>query len=150
LTLKDARAQSAAVTGPGGSLHVSPAEAPLYRAAIGAIQAATQPGDSILIAPQLTALYTLSQRTDPLRQISLVPGALAKPGDEARAIRALAPVRLAITDRHSFGEYGQTRFGASFDRLVAGWIRRNFNHTATLRPRGGVDHTLDVWVRRNT
>ena len=150
LTVKDARAQSATVTGPGGSLHVSPAEAPLYRAAIGAIQAASVTGDPILVAPQLTALYTLSQRTDPLRQISLVPGALAKPGDEARAIRALASVRLAITDRHSFGEYGQTRFGASFDRLLAGWIRRNFNHTATLRARGGVDHTLDVWVRRNS
>jgi hypothetical protein len=152
LTVKDVRAQSAVVSGPGGSLHVAPDEAPVYRAALGAIESGSKPGDSILIAPQLTALYTLAQRDDPLREISLVPGALAKPGEESRAIRALqdADVRLVITDRHSFGEYGQTRFGASFDRRLQGWIRGHFEHATTLRPRGDVDHTLDVWVRRAT
>jgi hypothetical protein len=148
LTVKDARAQSAAVSGRGGTVHVTPAEAPLYRAAVGAIESGTAPGEAMLVAPQLSGLYTLTGRTDPLREISLVPGALAKPADERAAIRALARVRFAITDRHSFGEYGQTRFGASFDRLLATWLRRNFDHAATLRPRGDVDHTLDVWVRR--
>jgi hypothetical protein len=129
-----------------------PAEAPLYRAALGAIVSGTQPGEPILVAPQLTALYTLSGRTDPLRQISLVPGALPRPGDEREAIRALqhARVRLVITDRHRFSEYGQTRFGVSFDRVLNGWIRRHFNHAALLRPGGGVDHLLDVWVRRGS
>ena len=148
LTMKDARAQSASVTGPGGTLKVSTAEAPVYRAALGAIASHTRAGEAILIAPQLSALYTLSDRSDALRQISLVPGALAKQGDERAAIRSLAPVRFAITDRHSFGEYGQTSFGKSFDRLLATWIQRNFDHAATLMPRGSVDHTLDVWVRR--
>lgn len=149
LTIKDARAQSAAVTGPGGTLMVSSSEAPLYRAAIGAIDASTQPGDPILVAPQLTALYTLSGRTDPLRQISLVPGALPTRNDELLAIQTLqrAHVQLAITDRHRFTEYGQTNFGRSFDQILAGWIRKNFNHAATLRPSAGVDHALDVWVR---
>jgi hypothetical protein len=128
LTLKDAHAQSASVTGPGGTLQVSTVEAPLYRAALDAIASSTRAGEPILI--------------------SLVPGALAKPGDEQAAIRSLTHVRFAITDRHSFGEYGQTRFGKSFDRLLATWVQRNFDHAATLKPRGSVDHTLDVWVRR--
>lgn len=148
LTIKDVRAQAAVVAGSGGALHVSAAEAPMYRAAIGAIEAATRPGEAILLAPQLTALYTLSQRTDPLQQISLVPGALATTGDQEEVIRTLERdhVRLVITDRHRFTEYGQTSFGQSFDRRLAGWIHRNFKHAATLRPEGGVDHTLDVWV----
>jgi hypothetical protein len=150
LTVKDAHAQSAAVRGPGGTMRVTSAEAPVYRGALAAINRWSRPGDSILVAPQLTALYTLSERSDPLPQISLVPGALASPGAEVAAIRALkrAHVRLALTDRHAFTEYGQTNFGTSFDRVLAGWIQRNFNHAATLRPHGGVDHTIDVWVRR--
>jgi hypothetical protein len=152
LTVKDVRAQSAVVTGPGGSLRVTPAEAPVYRAAIGAIVASTHHGDPILIAPQLSALYTLSGRTDPLPQISLVPGALPTQRDQLDAIRTLERrhVTLVITDRHRFTEYGQTVFGGSFDRRLAGWIHRNFKHAATLRPGGGVDHTLDVWVRGET
>jgi hypothetical protein len=92
LTMKDARAQSASVTGPR-DLKVSTEEAPVYRAALGAIASHTRPGEAILIAPQLSALYTLSDRSDALRQISLVPGALAK-GDERGSDRSLAPVRL--------------------------------------------------------
>jgi hypothetical protein len=152
LTVKDARAQSESVSGPGGTMRVSAADAQLYRAAVGAIDGATKRGDSILIAPQLTELYTLTGRRDPLRQISLVPGALPKPEDERSAIATLerAKVRLVLIDRHTFAEYGQTRFGGSFDRLLDRWIQRNFVHTTRLRPGGGVDHTLDVWVRRGT
>jgi hypothetical protein len=152
LTVKDARAQSATVSGAGGSLRVSTAEAPLYRAAIGAIDSASRPRDAIFIAPQLTALYTLTGRVDPLPEISLVPGALATPGTERAAIATLQrdDVRLALIDRHTFPEYGQTSFGRSFDRGIAAWIRRDFRHVTTLRPLAGVSHTIDVWVRRQS
>lgn len=152
LTVKDARAQSATVAGPGGSIRVTPAEAPLYRAALGAIAAGTRPGEPIVIAPQLSGLYTLSGRTDPLPQISLVPGALPSRSAELAAVGELerAHVRFAITDRHEFREYGQSTFGGSFDRVLAGWIRRHLNHVSQLRPQGGVDHTLDVWARRGS
>jgi len=150
LTVKDARAQSAAVSGPGGTIRVTPAEAPLYRAAVGTIDAGSRPGDPILIAPQLTALYSLTGRVDPLPEISLVPGALAAPGAERKAIATLERdhVRLVLTDRHTFPEYGQTSFGKSFDIGLAAWIRRHFRHVTTLRPLSGVSHTIDVWVRR--
>jgi hypothetical protein len=150
LTIKDARAQSATVTGPGGTLRVSPAEAPLYRAAVGAIDAGSRPGQAVLIAPQLSALYALTGRKDPLPEISLVPGALASPGAERNAIATLQrdDVRLALIDRHTFPEYGQTSFGRSFDRGLAAWISAHFRHVTTLRPLAGVSHTIDVWVRR--
>ena len=152
LTVKDARAQSAVVSGPGGTFHVSAAEAPLYRAAVGAIESGSRPGDAVFIAPQLTALYTLTGREDPLPELSLVPGALAAPGAERQAIATLErrDVRLALIDRHTFPEYGQTSFGRSFDIGLAAWIGGHFRHVATLRPLAGVSHTIDVWVRRQS
>jgi hypothetical protein len=87
-----------------------------------------------------------------LPEISLVPGALATPGTERAAIATLQrdDVRLALIDRHTFPEYGQTSFGRSFDRGIAAWIRRDFRHVTTLRPLAGVSHTIDVWVRRQS
>jgi hypothetical protein len=150
LTVKDAHARSAAVTGAGGTIHVTPAEAPLYRRALAAIETRTRPGEPILIAPQLTMLYTLSNRTNPLPQISLLAGALATPQAERQAITRLdrAGVRLIITDRHPLTEYRQTSFGGSFDRVLAGWIRSTFVHVETLQGGGSVSHTLDIWLRR--
>ena len=149
--LKDARAQSASVHGPGGSLAVAPAEARTYADAVAAIDANTKPGDSILLAPQLTALYTLSGRNDPLREISLLPGALPTERSEHAAVARLeaAHVRFVITDRHLFTEYGHSSFGVSFDRVLAGWIKLNFRHAATFGS-VGQSHVLDVWTRGST
>jgi hypothetical protein len=97
-------------------------------------------------------LYPLSGRSDPLPEISLLPGALSGAGEEERAIGILARsrVRLAITDRHPFTEYGQSSFGVSFDQRLARWIKARFIHVATLRPQGASSHTLDVWLRRTS
>ncbi len=150
LTVKDAHARSSSVTGPGGTMKVTKDEAPLYRAALGAIESRTNAGDAILVAPQLSVLYTLSGRRDPLPQISLLPGALADANAERQAVARLerAGVEVAVTDRHPLTEYGQTAFGGSYDRIVAAWIRSTFDHVATLRPSGSISHTLDIWVRR--
>jgi 4-amino-4-deoxy-L-arabinose transferase-like glycosyltransferase len=151
LTLKDAAARSARVTGPGGVMKVTPAEAPLYRAALAAIDSRTKPGEAILVAPQLSVLYTLSGRRDPLPQLSLLPGALPDAQAERQAIVRLerARVRVVVLDRHQLTEYGHTAFGGSFDRVLAAWVRSNFDHVATLEPgNGSVSHTLDIWLRR--
>jgi hypothetical protein len=149
LTLRDAHAQSATLSGPGGSLAVTPAEAPVYRQALAWIARTTRPGEPILIAPQLTVLYTLADRPEPLPQLSLLPGALPTARDEEQAAARLdaAGVRLVITDRHLYTEYGHTRFGGSFDRRLAAWLQRNFHHAATLGGPGS-PRTLDVWTRR--
>ncbi|MGZ4383480.1 MAG: hypothetical protein ACXVY3_02670 [Gaiellaceae bacterium] len=153
LALKDARAASASVRGPGGSIAAAPADAAMYRSALAWIARTTRPGDPVLIAPQLTALYTLSDRSDPLPEISLLPGALPSARAERTAIGTLEAqhVRLFVIDRHRFSEYGQSQFGISFDRILARWIHQHAVHLATLTsPRGPRSHTLDIWLRSET
>jgi hypothetical protein len=149
LTLKDAHAESATVTGPGGTLAAAPEDAALYRSALGWIESRTRPSDPIFVGPIMTGLYTLSGREDVLRQVSLIPSALPKPADERAAIATLqhANVRFAITDHRTWKGYGQTSFGESFDRILAGWIHDHFKHTTTIRSSGPTPRTLDVWTR---
>ena len=148
LVLKDASAETATIHGAGGSIAVRPADAPAYRAAVAAIERNTRPGDAVLLAPQLTWLYTLTERTNPLPELSLLPGVLAKPGSETRAIERLkaANVRLVVTDIHPFPAYGVGSFGGSFDRALAGWIDRSFTRVSSLRV-GDTDATLEIRTR---
>jgi 4-amino-4-deoxy-L-arabinose transferase-like glycosyltransferase len=147
LSLKDARAESVTVTGVGGSLAETPAEGAVYQSALTAIETKTRPNEPIFVGPLLTGLYTLSGHESPLREISLLPGALPTVQDERKAISRLesARVRLIITDDREWKGYGQTSFGESFDRVLAGWIRSNFDQVATI-PAGNA-RSLHVWLR---
>jgi hypothetical protein len=148
LTIRDARAQSAVIAGPGGTLRAPPAEARLYSEALAWIERTTPPGRPILVAPQLTWLYTLSDRPNPLPQLSLLPGALGTPADERAAIARLdrARVTTVVLSRRVYGDEHHTAFGGSFDRVLAAWIHREFRRAATLRV-GGAAPALEVWVR---
>ena len=150
LTLKDAADESVTVTGAAGRIAETPAEASVFQAALDLIERQTLPGDAILVGPQLTALYVLADRANPLEQLTLVPGSLAAEGAEQAAIERLerSDVRLAVLDRREFPEYGHTSFGGSFDAALAAWIRDNFDRTATLS--AGGPRTLDIWLRRRT
>jgi hypothetical protein len=129
LAVHDARAESAVVSGPGGTLHADPAIAQAYGGAIATVDRLTRPGDYVLFAPQLTSLYTLSDRPDPLPQLSLLPGALPDAAAEDAAIAQLRAkdVRVVVIDRHQFADYGQGAFGVTFDRRLAHWIETNFH-----------------------
>ena len=85
LALKDARIETASVQGAGGSLAETADEAALYSGALNWIERKTGPGDQILVAPMMTGLYVLADRSSPLSEISLIPGAL--PSTEGRASR---------------------------------------------------------------
>ncbi len=151
LTIMDARAETVTVSGPGGTLAESPGEGALYQQALGWIERTTEPGDPIFVSPIMTGLNVLSGRPSPLPEISMLPGALPTPQDELAAVSRLdqAGVRLAVTDRREWPGYGHTHFGGSFQRIVRGWLERNFTHAATLRARGAKgERTLDVWTRR--
>jgi hypothetical protein len=151
LTLKDAHAKSAVVSGPGGSLSATPAEASLDNRALAWI-ARTQPGEPVLVAPIMTGLYVLSGHPSPLRQISLTPSELPTVAAQREAIAQLerTNVRLVITDRRQWADYGQGAFGGSFDRVLGTWIHQHFHHQMTLRARGLESRALDVWTRRLT
>jgi hypothetical protein len=152
LTLKDAQGESATVRGPGGALAERPAEAALYQGALDEIAARTSPGEPILVAPLMTGLYPLSGHQSPLDKISMLPGALPDASDQLAAIARLeqADVRLIVTDRREWPGYGHTSFGGSFDRLLAGWIERHFDHVRTLTASGDSTRTLDIWLKRGT
>jgi Dolichyl-phosphate-mannose-protein mannosyltransferase len=151
LTIMDARAETVTVRGPGGALAETPDEGALYSSALGWIERTTKPGDPIFVSPIMTGLNVLSGRPSPLRELSMLPGALPTVDDERAAIARLdrAGVRLAVTDRREWPGYGHTHFGGSFQRIVSGWLERNFTHAATLRAEGAKgERTLDVWTRR--
>jgi hypothetical protein len=150
LALKDARAESATVRGPGGSLRETPALASAYQGALDVIQRDTRGGEPILLAPQMTWMYEIGERANPLPSISLLPGAVLGVERERRALARLegAGVRLAVIDRRTFPQYGHTSFGGSFDRVIDGWIRSHFRRVATFPSSttpGAVK--LEVWER---
>jgi hypothetical protein len=150
LVAGDARKETVTVTGTQGSLTALPADGPALQQAVDLIERETAPGDPILLAPQMTSLYTLSGRTNPLPQLSLLPGMLPDRQAEEAAIELLDlhNVTFAITDRTPMTTYEHGAFGETFDRTLARWIRMDFSRTATLRGSGSDPRVLDVWQRR--
>ncbi len=152
LVVGDARDESGTVSGPGGTLTERPATAAAYQGALDIILRETAPGDPVLLAPQITSLYTLSGRTDPLPQISLLPGSLPGPADEREAIRRLdaAGVDLVVVNTRPLAEYGQGAFGTTYYRELQEWLDRDFTKVASLDTDGETTVALDVWQRRNS
>ncbi len=147
LAIRDARSETVTVRALHGELAALPSDGAAYQAAVDIIERTTRPGAPILLAPQMTALYVMTGRSEPLPQLSLLPGALAAPGAEKAAIGRLRDVRLVITDRRPFTEYGYGSFGSSFDRQIEAWLQARFHHVATLRGVGPDARVLDVWSR---
>ena len=150
LALKDASADDALIRGPGGAIAAPSRDAAVYRSAVKAIESDTRSGESILLAPQLTWLYPMTERRDPLPELSLLPGTLPTPADEQRAIRRLeaARVRLVVIDTHPFVDYGHGSFGVTFDRRLARWIHSNFTRTRTLTGGASDSPRIELWSRR--
>ena len=138
---------SSAVQAAHGSFTARPAEAGALQQAVDVIQQETRPGDPVLLAPQLTALYVMTDRRDPLRQLSLLPGSLATTADEQRAIARMGQVRVVVTDRTPLASYGHGAFGTTFDQTLAAWVRRDFRLAKTVRGTGADARTLDIWIR---
>jgi hypothetical protein len=150
LVTRDAGKETVTVVGAHGSMTALPADGAAYQGAIDAIQSLTRPGEPVLLAPQMTALYVMSGATNPLAQISLLPGTLADDSAERAAIRKLeaSGVRLVITDRAAQTTYAQGAFGETYDKQLGSWIKTNFSRAAVLRGAGPNPRTLDVWKRR--
>jgi hypothetical protein len=149
LAVKDARAETVAISTPSGTVKMAPADAGAYAGVLAAVDRVTLPGEPVLFAPQLSALYVLSGRPDPLAQISLLPGALPSVPAERHAIARLNAmnVRVIVTDTRRFAEYGNGSFGTSFDKTLATWIAGHFTRSGTFP---GQTHTLVMWRRSSS
>jgi hypothetical protein len=151
LTVKDAHAEQATVRGPGGALRTTPAQASTYQGAVDAVVRMTRRGEPILVAPQATWLYTVTERRNPLPELSLLPGALDATAERsAIATLVRAHVRLAVIDRRAFSGYGHGSFGASFDRVLDRWLTHKFKRQSVFRAGGAEAPWLEVWTRRGT
>ena len=150
LAIGDGRDERVVVRGPGGAMAAQPEDGIAYQQAVDAIVSRTKPGEPIFLAPQATALYVLSGRTNPLPELSLLPGTLPTEQAEADAIARMASVRLALTDRRALSEYGQGAFGDTFDRRLGAWLRTDFRRVATYQGAAGSGVTLDLWQRSAT
>jgi hypothetical protein len=124
----------------------------VYAAALDAIARGTQPGDPVLMAPQLSALSVLADRPGPLPQLSLLPGALADAAAEREAVRRLdrSGVDMAVVNRRPLTEYGQGAFGETYDLIIQDWLHREFRRTATIGNDNGASLALEIWQRRTT
>jgi hypothetical protein len=150
LVIGDGRDERLVVRGPGGAMAAQPEDGVAYQQAVDAIVSRTKPGEPIFLAPQSTALYVLSGRTNPLRELSLLPGTLPTEGAQADAIARMKSVRLAITDRRELSEYGQGAFGETFDQRLGAWLRTDFRRVATYHGAAGSGVILDLWQRSAT
>ena len=92
----------------------------------------------------------LTGRTDPLAQISLLPGTLATPADEEAAIARMDDVRLAVIDGRPLKQYGHGTFGETFSERMGAWLQREFTEVATVRGAGEKPRELVIWERRGT
>jgi hypothetical protein len=147
LTAQDGRDETGVVSGPGGSLAVPEGQEEPLQAVLDAVRASTRPGEPVLFAPQLSALYVLADRPNPLPQISLLPGALATPSEERAAIARMSDVRVVAVDRRARSEYGQGAFGVTYHRQLGDWLRQEFELTKTYRGVGDGAMTIDLWQR---
>lgn len=148
LAVSDSRDESFTVRGLHGQFTAAPQEGVAYQKALDAISRTTRPGEPILLAPQMTALYVVSGRSEPLPELSLLPGALATPPSEDKAIARMGSVRLVIADRHVYEDYGFSVFGRTYNRRLGEWLRRDFRRVAVLRGAGPRPRVLDHYTRR--
>ena len=150
LVVADARTETVTVRGPHGSLGARPADGPALQRALDLIARESRPGEPILLAPQMTSLYVMADRRDPLPQLSLLPGALSTAAAQDRAIAGMRGVRIAVIDRTPQITYEHGAFGTTFNQRLAAWLRRDFRRAATVRGAGSQPRTLDVWIRRSS
>lgn len=132
LTVRDGARETATVSGPGGSLRAPVADAAALQPALEAVATRTRPGEPVLFAPQLSALYVLADRPDPVPDISLLPGALDRGRGSATLARRVGGLRVAVIDTRARVEYGHGAFGETFQRDLARWLDRRLPHRMVL------------------
>lgn len=147
LVVHDARQETETVRGAHGTLTARPADAAALQQVLTTIERTTRPGEPVLFAPQLTSLYVMADRPNPLPELSLLPGMLPTREDEDRAIARMKDVNVVVVDRTPQTTYEHGAFGTTFAAGLADWLRRDFSRTATVIGSGPEPRTLDVWTR---
>jgi hypothetical protein len=123
-----------AVHTPRGTFVTTAAGAAALQAAVRRIDADTSPGEAILAAPTDGGLYFMSDRRPALYELTVLPGLLATPADEVRAIERLRRehVRLAVIGARDLSVWGTPTFGVDYDKALGAYLRRTATSITTV------------------
>jgi len=136
-----------------GTLRVPQRTAENYRAAIAFIREKTARNEAVLVVPEDTSLYFLSETHAPTRVYAFTPGIVApgKMTDELfREIEA-KNIRYLLWSNRTFMEYGAPIFGRDFNQELALFFTQHYKPVGLLVP-GGEKRwglTFTVWERED-
>jgi hypothetical protein len=99
--------------------------APALQATVRAIDSETTPGGRILAGPVDAGLYFFSDRAPASYELTLLPGLLATPAEQARATARLERDRaqLAVIGSRDLSVWQKGSFGTGYDRLLGNYLR---------------------------
>jgi hypothetical protein len=126
--------ESTPVHTPRGTFLTTAAAAPALAGAVHAIDASTNARDRILAAPVDGGLYFMADRRPALYELSLLPGLLGTPAEEAAAVARLRRehVTLAVIGSRDFSAWGTPTFGVDYAPLLGTYLRDTARRTTTV------------------
>ncbi len=139
---------------PRGTFMTTAASARALEGAVRAIDSSTDAGESILAAPVDGGLYFMADRPPALYELSLLPGLLASPAEEASAVARLRRehVRLAVIGARDFSSWGTPTFGVDYAPLLGSYLRGAASNVTTVgtlgQPAGGTNPSRGFLVMR--
>jgi hypothetical protein len=142
------------VHSPRGTFMTTAAAAPALEGAVRAIDASTNGNERILAAPVDGGLYFMADRRPALYELSLLPGLLASPAEEAAAVARLRGehVKLAVIGARDFSAWGTPTFGVDYAPLLGSYLRGAARHTTTVgtlrQPAAGTNPSRGFTVMR--
>jgi hypothetical protein len=146
-----ARVNPVALETKYGTLRVSQRVAENYRAALKFLQEKKERGEAVLILPEDTTLYFLSDTHTPTRVYPFTPGVVAPGRMTEELFREIEEknVKYLLWSNRTFVEYGVPNFGRDFNQELAQYLAARFQRKGPLVP-GGEKHwglTFVVWER---
>ena len=149
--VKGRRVNPVALETKYGTLRVNQRVAENYRAALKFLQEKKDRGDAVLILPEDTTLYFLSDTHTPTRVYPFTPGVVAPGRMTEELFREIEAknVKYLLWSNRTFVEYGVPNFGRDFNQELAQYLAARFQRKGPLVP-GGEKHwglTFVVWER---
>jgi hypothetical protein len=137
---------------PRGEIRYSRTNDTMVKEVLPFILAAKQHGRSVLLLPEMPALYFLAGVSAPSRYYVLTPGVLEPGKYTASFLRELEqhqPDYVLISNWRS-GEYGVDYFGVDYDQEVLEWIERRYVLEGTIADfarREGAPFGVEIYRR---
>jgi hypothetical protein len=120
-----------------------------YRAAITFIAEKAARHESVLVVPEDTSLYFLSNTRTPTRVYAFDPGVLA-PGRMTTELFSeieKSNVRYLLWSDRRFPDYGVPEFGRDFNQELAGYLTSRFSQIGPLIQTNTAGLNFTVWKR---